>query len=232
MPTALEQPVTPGLRSSPATLHPYIYNSVSRSTLPTSDHTEYTGYDPSNSLFPTLPLLFRTSPSGPQLHPPRRTKMMPLNPLHLQPTLLHDPPDIPIPPTPIPIRVPRRQVIEDAVQPSVVTPAVLEQENPTVLPIRQRAQMAQKRSRIGRRAEAHGLQNRVIPVPRRVRHRRFSGLDQEGRVCVMRVEVYLRYGGSSISEGNRKVDPRYLGRSNSKHIPRNFALATSTISAL
>lgn len=85
-----------------------------------------------------------------------------------------------------------RQVIEDAVQPSVVAPAVLEEQNPTVLFVGQRPQMAQEGGGVRGRAEAHGLQDGVVAVRGwgwGWDRGRFGGLGQEGGVCVVRVEV-------------------------------------------
>lgn len=83
----------------------------------------------------------------------------------------------------------RRQVVKDAVQPSVVAPPVLEQEDLTVLLVRQRPQVAQESGRVRGRAEAHCLQNGVVAAGRRGRDRRFGWLGQESAVLVVWVEL-------------------------------------------
>lgn len=58
----------------------------------------------------------------------------------------------------------RRQIVQHAIQPGVMAPAVLEQDDLPALLVRQRAESAQQGGRVRRRAEAHCLYDRVVAV--------------------------------------------------------------------
>ncbi len=112
---------------------------------------------PTPSRFPyflllLLPLALLPPPPRPQLNPPSRPQTIPPHPSHNQPTLLHNPANIPIPPTPIPVRMMLGQIIQDPIHPPVMTPPVFQQQDLAVLLVGESAEMPEVGDWVGRRA--------------------------------------------------------------------------------
>lgn len=88
--------------------------------------------------------------------------MSPFYMLNHQATVGHNLPDVAIPPAAVADGVRARRTVQHPVHPPVVTPPVLQQQNPPSVRFGQRAQMRQQRRGLRRRAEAHGLHDRVV----------------------------------------------------------------------
>lgn len=151
-------------------------------------------------------------PTGPRLDNPNCPQIPPMRPLHLlhhQPTLLHNLSNVPIVIAPILLAMPPRTPIQYEVDPIVIPPSMLNQQQPPRPRIQHPAQMPQRIHGYRRGADSHSLYNGIIPLLRLIRKLQRGLLPKSdlGLRRQLRVQLLpllprdLKHGAGLVEEG-------------------------------